>query len=308
MNDQATQQNRPTRLREIQERMAACIMQPITRDERMRQRRADGTSSRDEAESIISPNDRLTSFERLEIYNRQYWFRLYTSFQEDFPGLHAVVGTRRFERIMRDYLTDCPSTSFTLRNLGSQLTQWLADHPDHTAPYTQLAQEMVQLEWAHIESFDNPTWPPLTPEQRSAITEDSILTLQPHVRLVEAHAAVDDALLALNDDESDSDSSSNNASMGFSSRRTRRLRNLPAEHIFLAIHRHDDSVYYRRMDQEDFRLLQAIRNGATLSEAIDAAFADSAIPEEDRPASLQSAFAYFATMGWFCNQPAHLAL
>lgn len=300
--------NPPTRLREIQQRMAACIMQPITRDERMRQRRADGTSSQQEAEAIISPNDRLTSFERLEIYNRQYWFRLYTSFQEDFPGLHAVVGTRRFERIMRDYLTDCPSTSFTLRNLGSQLNQWLADHPHHTAPYTRLALEMAQLEWAHIESFDNPAWPPLTPEQMATITEDTILTLQPHVRLVEAHAAVDDALLSLSEDEGDSDSSSNNASTGFSAHRTRRLRNLPSEHVFLAIHRHEDSVYYRRMDQEDFHLLQAIRNGATLSEAIDAAFSNSAISDDDRPAHLQSAFAYFATMGWFCNQPAQSAL
>jgi len=298
------QHNHPTQLREIQQRMAACIMQPITRDERMRRRRADGTSSQHEAEAIISPNDRLSSFERLEIYNRQYWFRLYTSFQEDFPGLQAVVGTRRFERIMRHYLSDCPSTSFTLRNLGSRLPAWLAAHPDHSAPYTQLAIEMAQLEWAHIESFDNPAWPPLTPDQMAAIGENSVLAIQPHLRLVEAHAALDDALISLREDEGDSDSASNNASTGFSARRTRRMRTLPSEPVFLAVHRHDDSVYYRRLDPEDFHLLSAIRGGATLSQAIDAAFANSAMPEEDRPAHLQSAFALFATLGWFCNQPA----
>ena len=300
----SNQHNHPTQLREIQQRMAACIMQPITRDERMRRRRADGTSSRHEAEAIISPNDRLSSVERLEIYNRQYWFRLYTSFQEDFPGLQAVVGARHFERIMRDYLSDCPSTSFTLRNLGSRLTEWLAAHPDHSAPYTQLALEMAQLEWAHIQAFDNPAWPTLTSEQMAAIGEDTVLTLQPHVRLVEAHAAIDDALIALREDEGDSDSASNNASTGFSARRTRRMRTLPAEQVFLAIHRHDDSVYYRRLDTEDFHLLQAIQNRSTLSEAIDAAFSNSPITEEDRPAYLQSAFALFATLGWFCNQPA----
>jgi hypothetical protein len=299
----SNQHNHPTQLREIQQRMAACIMQPLTRDERMRQRRADGTSSQREAEAIISPNDRLTSFERLEIYNRQYWFRLYTSFQEDFPGLQTVVGTRRFERIMRDYLTDCPSTSFTLRNLGSRLAEWLANHPDHSAPYTQLALEMAQLEWAHIESFDNPAWPPLTPDQITAIGEDTLLTLQPHLRLVEAHAAIDDALISLREDEGDSDSASNNASTGFSAHRVRRMRALPSEPVFIAVHRFDDSVYYRRLDHEDFRLLNAIRNGATLSQAIDAAFASSLLPEDDRPAHLQSAFALFATLGWFCNQP-----
>ncbi len=298
------QNSHPTQLREIQQRMAACIMQPITRDERMRQRRADGTPSLREAEAIIRPNDRLSSFERLEIYNRQYWFRLYTSFQEDFPGLQAVVGTRRFERIMRDYLTECPSTSFTLRNLGSRLPQWLIAHPDHSAPHTRLAIEMAQLEWAHIESFDNPAWPPLTPEQMAAIGEDSVLTLQPHLRLVEAHAAIDDALISLREDEGDSDSASNNASTGFSARRTRRMRTLPGKPVFIAVHRFDDSVYYRRLDPEDFHLLKAIRGGATLSRAIDTAFAASAIPEQDRPAHLQSAFALFATLGWFCNQTA----
>lgn len=308
MSHPRNQDNPPVDLREIQHRMAACIMQPITRDERMRRRRASGPSSQQEADSIIRPNDRLSSFERLEIYNRQYWFRLYTSLQEDFPGLQAVVGARRFQRIMRDYLTDCPSTSFTLRNLGSRLTVWLADHPGHTEPHTRLAREMAHLEWAHIESFDNPAWPPLTPRQMAAIGEDTLLTLQPHLRLVEARAAIDDALIAIRDDEGDNDSSSNNASTGFSARRTRRMRNLPPEHVFIAVHRHDDSVYYRRLDPEDFRLLNAIQHGATLGQAIDAAFAQSTIPEHDRPAHLQSAFSYFATIGWFCNQPPEKSL
>ena len=44
------------------------------------------------ASELIKPNDRLTSFERLEIYNRQYWFRILSGFAEDFPGLRAVSG------------------------------------------------------------------------------------------------------------------------------------------------------------------------------------------------------------------------
>jgi hypothetical protein len=48
-------------------------------------------STRVHAASYFQPNDRLTSFERLEIYNRQYWFRLLESLHEDFPGLRAVL-------------------------------------------------------------------------------------------------------------------------------------------------------------------------------------------------------------------------
>ncbi len=81
------------------------------------------------ASQIIKPNDRLTSFERLEIYNRQYWFRVLSAFAEDFPGLRAVLGGRRFDAMAQAYLIDCPSQSFTLRNLGSRLVNWLQKHP-----------------------------------------------------------------------------------------------------------------------------------------------------------------------------------
>ncbi len=39
-------------------------------------RRLDEGTLRD----FIKPNDRLTSFERLEIYNRHYWFRVLSAF------------------------------------------------------------------------------------------------------------------------------------------------------------------------------------------------------------------------------------
>ncbi len=45
-------------------------------------------------QSFIAPNSRLTSFERLEIYNRQYWFRVLGALAEDFPALRSVIGAR----------------------------------------------------------------------------------------------------------------------------------------------------------------------------------------------------------------------
>ena len=98
---------------------------------------------------------RLTSFERLEIYNRQYWFRIISAFAEDFPGLAAVVGQTAFDRLTRAYLAECPSQSFTLRNLGSQLEGWLENHPVYAGKKTALALDVVRLEWAYIEAFDN---------------------------------------------------------------------------------------------------------------------------------------------------------
>ena len=112
----------------LQRRMARAVMTPLTPSEHMRSVTPDGRSMRAVASEIIKPNDRLTSFERLEIYNRQYWFRILSGFAEDFPGLRSVLGGNRFDRMAKAYLSDCPSQSFTLRNLGARLEGWLRKH------------------------------------------------------------------------------------------------------------------------------------------------------------------------------------
>ena len=81
------------------------------------------------AASFIAPNSQLSSFERLEIYNRQYWFRVLGALAEDFPALRSVIGARAFEAMSVAYLSEHPSRSFSLRNLGSKLAEWLAKNP-----------------------------------------------------------------------------------------------------------------------------------------------------------------------------------
>ncbi len=286
-------------LLELQRRFAAAVMHPLTKNETMPRRRRDGVANTSEAAALIKPNDRLTGFERLEIYNRQYWFRLYTSFEEDFSGLKAIMGSTRFDRLMRDFLTECPSESFSLRNLGSQLEKWLLAHPAYLEPRSQLALDMVRLEWAHIEAFDSGEDPLLDADDLASIDENSRLHLQPYLRVLELHYPVEDLLIELRNEAGSSDSSSNNASVARKTRHVRRVAMLPPEQIFLAVHRHQNSVYYRRLDREDFRLLQSLLSGAPIGQAIDFAFEDSVIPEDARGPWLQQIFASWSTFGWF---------
>jgi hypothetical protein len=297
MNEQ-----RGSELLELQRRVAAVILHPLTRSETMPRRRRDGTSNQREAEALIAPNDRLTSFERLEIYNRQYWFRLYSALEEDFPGVKAIVGTAKFETLMRDYLTDCPSTSFTLRNLGSRLEEWLVAHPEHVEPRRQLAMDMVRLEWAHIESFDGAEEELLDADDLAAIDDDSRLRLQPHLRVLELHYPVDDLLIELRSESGSSDSSSNNATVSRKTKHVRRVAMLEPEEIFLALHRQENSVYYKRLQREDFQLLKALLADEPIGAAIDMALEGSSLPEDERGAFLQEAFASWAAMGWFTRQ------
>jgi len=286
-------------LLELQRRVAAAIMHPLTKSETMPRRRRDGVSNESEAEAFIKPNDRLSSFERLEIYNRQYWFRLYSSFEEDFPGLEAIIGRAKFESLMRDYLTDHPSRSFSLRNLGSGLESWLSEHPSYIEPRIQLAMDMVSLEWAHIEAFDAGENPLLDPDDLASIDENSVLRMQPYLRVLELQYPVEDLLIDLRSESGSSDSSSNNASAARKTRRVRRVAALEPEQIHLAIHRHQNSVYYKRLESEDYRLLKSLLSGVPIGQAIDFAFNGSAIPEDERGQWLQQVFASWSSLGWF---------
>ena len=293
-------------LQELQRRVAAVVMQPLTNDDGMRQKTREGRSVNAEAEALIKPNRVLSSFERLEIYNRQYWFRVLSSFAEDFPGLRAIVGARKFEGLMRAYLTDCPSVSFTLRNLGSRLEGWLLSKRSWIAPRETLALDMVRLEWAHIEVFDSGYEPDLTPADIEAGGLELRIALQPYIRLVELTHPVDDLLIEVHDDAVDSDTSSNAARPRQIRSSVRHYAQPDPERIYLAVHRMDNSVYYKRLQVESFRMLKALGNHMSLEKAIDIAFTRSGMSEYERVIATQRWFANWAELRWFCRPKSKL--
>ena len=231
-------------------------MQPLTPGEQMQPRTRDGKSMHEMAAQFIKPNDRLSSFERLEIYNRQYWFRVLASLDEDFPGLRAIIGPRRFEALSKAYLIDCPSESFTLRNLGSRLEWWLRSHPEWIQPRAALALDMVRLEWAEIEAFDAAAEPPLTPRDLLASDPDPQFGLQPHLQLLRLRYPVDNLLVAIRRDNSESAMASNAVSQRRKGTRVRKVARQKPQAVFLVVHRVDYSVYFKRVEPEAFTVSQ----------------------------------------------------
>lgn len=288
-------------LLELQRRMAEAVMLPLTREENMQRKARNGGSMKAEAAAFIKPNSRLTSFERLEIYNRQYWFRLISAFAEDFPGLAAVTGQAAFDRLTRAYLAECPSRSFTLRNLGSQLEGWLQNHSDYAGKKIALALDVVRLEWAYIEAFDNAEERALTLADMGQLDGESQLSLQPHLRLLHLAHAVDDFVIEVHRQQGSQGVASNAVTEAKHSRSRRLPLSLRRGEIFLCVHRYENAVYYKRLEREGYQLLFALSEGGTLGEALDRAFVSSALPEEKRPARVQEWFANWAELGWFCR-------
>jgi Putative DNA-binding domain len=281
-------------LLELQRRMAEAVMQPLTSAEKMRKRTSGHRLMTEVASSFIAPNDRLTSFERLEIYNRQYWFRLMDALSEDFPGLQAILGAKRFRAMAKAYLTECPSRSFTLRNLGSRLSLWLGSHQEWLQPNDRLARDMTNLEWAHIEAFDAAELPALKPEDLVSGGPAPRLTLQPYITLLELEYPVDDILLAARKEQRFYRTSSGDG-------RRVAIKNPQPEAVFLAVHRADLSVHYKRLECEAYLLLSGIQDGVSLAEALDFAFADSGIAKEVQARQVEQWFKTWMSLGWFCK-------
>jgi hypothetical protein len=277
-------------LMEFQRRIAGAVMSPLN------------TSISAEANRLVKPNDRLTSTERLNIYHRQYWYRILDSFNEDFPGLRSILGERAFERLTRAYLTDCPSQSFTLRNLGSRLETWLTERPEFAGKHLALALDMIRLEWAHIEAFDNAERKPLGPEDLLELGPELRVALQPYVSLLQLRYPVDELRVHLNE-HLDEHSAASNA-VGRPARRhsVRRFARLRPRQIFLAVHRVDFSVYYRRLDAGEFRLLEALRQSQPIGAALDSALAGAELAPAELQQTIQNWFANWAQLGWLCRE------
>lgn len=289
----------PRSLEEIQRTMAAAVMQPLTPDENMQTSAADGRSMGAVAESFIAPNSRLSAFERLEIYNRQYWYRVLGALAEDFPGLRAVVGTRAFEALSIAYLNEHPSRSFTLRNLGSKLAEWLAAHPKFAGRRHHLAVDVARMEWAFVEAFDSAEWSPLTLEQIATLDAESKLALQPHLQLIALEYPADDLVRNLHKREKRQTSEAG-VSHEEAEEPPAKLNRLRRKPTWLAAHRVDYSVYYLRLMREEFLTLRAIREGIPLADALATGFIGSKVADAQRPGLIQQWFGKWAELGWIC--------
>lgn len=72
------------------------------------------------------------------------------------------------------------------------------------------------------------------------------------------------------------------------------------EAVFLAVHRYDDSVYYRRLEKETFLLLRGLQSGASVAMAASLAFAKPKLTADAQATLLQESFAHASQLGWLC--------
>ncbi len=133
------------------------------------------------AQMLDHPTLDLVGLARLTTYNRQYWFRLLTILQQEYPLLLALLGLRDFNHMAMCFLDAFPPSSPNLRDLSNELARFLRS----PCPWNQpILQQAAALEYAYIQSFDAAEEPRLDP---TLLTEQILLECplrpQPHLCL-----------------------------------------------------------------------------------------------------------------------------
>jgi hypothetical protein len=173
---------------------------------------------------------------------------------------------------MEAYLLACPSSSFTLRHLGSRLADFTAtwDGVDETT--RRWFSALARLEYARMEIFEAAEWEPVPPDQLTA----AVLGLQPHVVLLDLPVPADQC--------ADWD--------GFS----------PEDEapVHLAVWRGESGGASQcRVDPIEFELLSRLRRGCTLATL----FAEP-IDREPTPEEVSGWFANWQSRRWISLAPA----
>lgn len=107
----------------------------------------------------VASNAKATAEERVHVYVEGYRLRLLEVLEDNYSGLHGLLGDEQFDHMGRAYIAAHPSTHPSVRWFSQRVPEFLRS----TAPYDahpHLA-EMAAFEWAQGLAFDAADVPPL---------------------------------------------------------------------------------------------------------------------------------------------------
>lgn len=277
-------------LKKLQRAFADIIRKPL---------RANDTMLTDKRSSkIVAPNAVLSAHERLELYARQYWWRIKDSLYEDFPGVRRVLGDASYHKVAQAYLIARPSTSFTLRNLGKSFPEFLKKSKLVPASLRNLAFEVALLEWDKIEVFDAA----LASPPSATTPANARLTLSPALRIRElkypAHRVIRGG-----DSGADHERTSNTVGARRKAKAKSSRLSVRPKPTFLATHRYLGLIYFKELSKNEFSLLSAIQKAKSLTAAL-ITWRPKAIAKGQIDSIVGGMFQEWGALGWISVSPA----
>ena len=216
-------------------------------------RGVDGPSLRAEANARLRAKNGMSGLERLEVYNRQYWFRLIAIMQEEYPCALHLIGLDAFNGWAVRYLDANPPVSPYLATLDAGFPAFLRRR--FRGRNRDKVLESADYDRALSRAFDSPDGK--RPGPRDVANPKTRWTLAAHVTPLWLHWDFAAYRALCREDEA----------------LTGRfpLKRSGKNGRGLCLHRHEDTIYEKPLSRAEFLLLDALRKPRMLSEVFRAA-------------------------------------
>ncbi len=202
-------------------------------------------------EDVVLPSANMTSEQRLQVYASMYYWRLIDILFEEHKTTHHILGADLFCDLARDYIHRHPSRSKNLALLGSSFPAYLAEEAEDV-PHRDFVVEVARLERASEEVFDAARSPSIDQQELAAIPPESWaeakLDFIPATRLLKFNYPVNAYVQSVKDGEEPEVPK-------------------PAP-SWLLIYRHDWRVWRSDLTRAQAILLESLRRGDSLGEAL----------------------------------------
>lgn len=146
--------NSPEWLRELQSRFSDLLRTPLERS--TGSLRAPSATYDDRLVSAVLPSPTVGNAERLAVYHRQYWFRLFTALRALYPLSARLVGDWHFNDLAARHLLKRPPHGFDLDVIGDDFEHSITEHLGETRANGDLARWSVDptavLEAARVDA------------------------------------------------------------------------------------------------------------------------------------------------------------
>jgi hypothetical protein len=198
---------------------------------------------------VILPSRMLQPIQRIGIYHGMYMLRMIEALTVDYAAVAQFLGEHAFEHLVRDYVQQFPSRSYTFNRLGDSFPEYIAAS---SLKRRNFLRDLAKLELAMTLVFDE--------AEAEALPADAIASIEPEevadARIVPIPAL---RLIALDYD-------ANEAFQAFRDERPMKPRR---QKSWLAIHRRDYSVYRMPLTQEAYTFLECLAARHTIGSAIE---------------------------------------
>lgn len=225
----------------------------------------------------IRTKEDFAPMDQLAVYVNAYRYRLYDVTAEDYPVLQYYLGDKTFDRVIADMVDTAPSSHFNVSRYSAQVPQYIAQH----IPEDIFARELAALESAVAQLTDPEETTPLTPEHLVGMTAESLMesVLYPRaaLQLMQFDYPVNAYYIAMKEGKAP--------------------KKPKPKKTYLAIFRHEDSVWRMELAQHEYQLLEKLFKDVPIGEALETLQLESGLPDDMLSANLSEWFARWMRNG-----------